>query len=231
MATLGSLPTGPFEDLIRDLGERPTFWMQRVGPCPNTHESATAGFSPDTTCALCGGTGTVYRSMSIPTTGKTGGKVLATEFGYGDYQAPIELQTGDLFAAWIESEFPLADGDRLGLPSRQADHGETFLVSATGSNALRFTPALSVSAVYAPTGVVSASAYSLASDGKTIVWAGGAPAAGTQVLVRYRWRPTWIVAANSLQKLPQASNGDFFPTLGVLRLFGQSPVDRKAGDS
>lgn len=229
MGVLGSMPTAPFVEQVRAFGEVPTFWEQRIGPCPNAlHMGATSRFSPNTSCPVCGGTGTAYRAGTLP----AGAKIMSVEFHYSQWVTTVEIQAGDLFAIWLESEFPLAEGDRLALPSRRLDQSE-FLVRGTGAgDTLRLTPTLEILGIYTASGVLTSAAYAISGDGKQITFSGpSAPAAGTPYTARYRYRPSYIVAPQSMQKLPQATNGDYFPTLGVLRLFNQSPTDRKTGEA
>lgn len=233
MGKLGLLRTDVFDRMVRWFGEVPSFWYQRVGPCPVAHNDVVRGFSPNNACAICGGTNTAYRLTTARSTALTGGRVLTVNLDQQRLEQPfaVPLEAGDVFCAWIDTEYPFAEGDRLGLPTRMADFAEE-LVRGTGSgDRLRFTPALEVLAVYTPSGVLTSSAYALSADGLTLTFSGAsAPAAGTQYTVRYRYRPSYIFVAQSFQRFPAASNGDLFPTLGVLRLFEQSQIDRKTGD-
>lgn len=238
MGTLGQLNSRHFAAKIRQYGEVPAFWLQRVGECPRSHVDAFRGFSPDNDCPLCGGTGEVFRSMTLPTTSElTGGKVLANVIDTKRNPAPVDLIAGDLRLAFIETDYPFAEGDRLGFTNRYEDHSE-LLVRGTGTgDRLRFSPALSVLALYTEDGLFPSDSYVISTNKREIQFSGsGGPAspsetiaAGAQYTIRYRYRPPFFIVQGSFQRKPAATNGNLFPTEAVVRRYIQGSLDQQEG--
>src|SRR5215472_12002742 len=98
MGHLGQLDTTAFERLLETLGEVPTAFYQKVGPCPNAAHMDVVGGLVKTlpACPLCGGSGEVFKAMPLPLWGPTGGKVVCQQAMVGNRRLPIEIQGGEL---------------------------------------------------------------------------------------------------------------------------------------
>lgn len=238
MGSLGQLNTSHFAALIRKYGVVPASWYQRIGKCPRPHNNVFTGFSPDNTCPLCGGTGEIFRSMPLPLDSpRTSGKVLANVANLRKDKAAVELVAGDMLLSYIETDYPFAEGDKLLLRQRVADHSEELERGGSSGDRLRFSPVTQITAVYIGSGELPRNSYTLSADGAQVLFGGaGGPvspaitvAPGTPYTIRYRYRPSFLIVAGSFTRRPEATNGDLFPTDCVLRVYNQSPTDAKAG--
>ncbi len=235
--TLGQLRTAHFCAKIRKYGVVPSFWFQRIGPCPASHVNVFSGFTPDVDCPLCGGTGEVYREIDIPPNDVdlTGGKILANVFSSTQHAFPVKIQAGDMRCAFIETEYPFAEGDKIGLSERTEDMSENLVRGSGSSDRLRYWPVFEIIAVYVASGEFNADSYVISTDKRSIQFSGtngptdptDTMAADAQYTVRYRFRPSYIVVQGSFIRRPAATNGELFPTEAVLRRYTQSPMDQK----
>lgn len=236
MGNLGNLRTQDFNAKIKKYGVIPAFWFQRIGPCPAAHVDTFGGFTPNVDCPLCGGTGEVYREIAVPpSTDLTGGRILANVFNSTKHPFPIEIRTGDMRTAFVEDEYPFAEGDKVGLPDRTGDASENLNRGAGESDRLRFWPLLEILAVYTGDGEFNEDSYVISQDKRSIQFSGtNGPISPTdtmaedaQYTVRYRFRPNFIFVKDSFLRRPNATNGDMFPTEAVLRPYNQNPMDQK----
>lgn len=227
MGSLGQLHTAHFASLIVRYGELPHAWYRRVGPCPNPHLDQVGGFAPDGACALCDGSGTLWEEMALPTRGQSQGKLLLTSANRKNISALLEIAVGDLVCSYLEEDYSLAERDRLVLASREFVFTEKITRGSGAKDRLRHNPVTRVDRVFTAAGAVG-SGYAVSGDALGVQWFGG-PSVGTDYVIRYRYRPSYVVIGGSHLHRVEASNGDRFPSRVVLRVWHQGPLDGNDG--
>lgn len=226
MGSLGPLQTTAFVGMIKTVGKVPAAWMRPEGECPHCH-GAGVGFTTDLSCPLCGGRGILYTSMTLPTSGATGGKIAFQQARIGKSYAPVQLQDGDVICSYLASEYPLDELDRLLLPTRQSRFSQRIVRGTGSADTLARTPVLTIQSVYTAAGAVPVARYTISDNQSQIVFNNGTGQvnAGTQYTVSYFYRPEYVVVQGSIHHREQASNGDYFPSSCVLRLWKEQPLD------
>ena len=227
MGNLGNLRTEEFAFLLAEGGEVPAAYYQRVGPCPAGHVDRQSGYSPDSTCSLCHGTGTLYVAQTLPTQGETGGKVLILGLDVRKAKNPLDMQAGDLFCTYLEDDYPFAEGDHLVLSSRELTQTQKLKRGSGASDWLRRSHITRIDAIYTAAGAFAGS-KAVGGDGHSVVPAGSL-AAGTDYTIRYRYRPRYTVMASSALHRVPAGDGSRFPSRVLLRLWDESPIDAAGG--
>lgn len=233
MGTRGQLNTRHFARFLQRNGERPLRYLRRVGPCPNTHNRAIGLYNTDPTCALCGGVGEVFREVDLAPVWERSpahGKLALVNALLSKQKQPLELVTGELQCTYLPDDYPLADGDRLYLRSRDAWTSQLLVVSETGgTDYLRLSPVLQIAAVYTADGELDASLYRVSDDERGVTW-DASVTQGTQVTLRYQFRPVWMVVAGTQLSRIEADNGDRFPNRCLLRMWQGLDLDVREGD-
>lgn len=227
------LEPAEFSDLLEDLGEIPAFWHRRVGPCPRCVDPVGGFDRRDPACPNCNGSGEIYRVMALPLTGRTCGRVVATNAMIGKTRSPIELQGGEVTLLYNPDDYPLSDGDRLGFSSRLV--GDQDLVrrdeTRTGSliDRLRYRPVSAILNVYDRDEELL-TGFRVATDKTGIKWAAsGGPAVGADYVVCYQFLLTYRVQRAGIHHRVRAADGSAFPNRVILTLDQLAPTDVTAG--
>jgi len=226
MGTLGQLRTEHFEHLIESYGEVPAYWLRFEGECPVCHHPRT-GFSLNPACTVCGGVGVLWKQMTLPTTGPTGGKLVLQNAQLVKVKAPILLQDGDVYCTYLHTEYPFEEGDRIILDTREVRFTQQLLRGSGASDTLKHWPVTRIQAVYKSTGEVT-TGFAVSTDERGITWTSG-PAAGSVYTVSYWYYPTLFIVSGSFHRRVEATDGDLFPYRVVMRIWAQAPTDMAEG--
>lgn len=225
MGNLGPLRTEAFANSIKLIGRVPSAWWRFEGECPHCEGL----LQPDLTCTLCGGKGVVHKEMALPTTGPTGGRMLLQNARVGQFYGPASAMAGDIYCSFLPTEYPLAEGDWLVPTTREMRRSDRVVRGSTATDPLPRFPVTAVDAVYTASAEVSSSLYALNAAGTGVTWTGG-PAAGTALLVVYRFRPTYEVVQGSFHVRERAEDDSAFPSSCLLRMRGQGHLDRRESE-
>jgi hypothetical protein len=233
MGFLGQLSTEAFARLVATLGEVPSAYYRKVGPCPNpTHMDAVGGSMRTLpTCPLCGGCGELFKVMPIPLTGPTGGKVVCQQAMVGTRRYPFVVQGGEVVCTFLETEYPFHDGDRIALSTRP-DTVDITYERETGDpvDRLMYTPVTEILTVYrGDTLTEVTTGFQPSEDGLGIQWTGTAPVKGTMITLVYRYDTTWAILGGSQHRRVRATNGDVFPSRVLMAKWMQRDSDRAPG--
>jgi hypothetical protein len=228
---LAQLDTTVFANEIKRVGKVPERWFRRLGPCPR-HKSGrnTFNFDPlaDPDCSLCGNTGWLFEEQAVDTTGGSGGRLMVYQATDRNKKSPVELLGGDMVCSFMPDEFAIAEGDRFVLASRLFTHTEQIrLVPGQLAYPLLFTPVRVIEAVYGEAGKLDPATYSLGGSGTVLTFT-GLPT-GEVVTTRYRFRPTFVVLEGSVHHRETATNGDYFPSRCIFRLWRNHQLDTREG--
>jgi hypothetical protein len=234
MGHLGQLDTEAFARLIETLGEVPSAFFQKVGPCPNPAHMDPVGGLVKTlgSCPLCGGSGEVFKAMPLPLYGATGGKVVCQQAMVGNRRLPIEIQGGELICSFIETEYPFHDGDRIALSTRSETHSQTYERDTTDpTDRLLYSPVIKILTVYRGDSLTEVTAgFEPAADGMGITWTvQPPPPKGTLITLVYEYNTSWAVLGASRHRRVRATDGSVFPSRVLMSKWLQRDTDAAPG--
>ncbi len=194
----GVLDPLEFEQLLHDVGETPAYWKRRIGLCPRCSSRRLSMVSYQGDCPLCGGTGELFREMTIPTTGTTGGKVALQSVSLGQQAGGLTPGLdSSATLTYSPSDYPLAKGDLLGFSSRVATFTQLIDRGPGLTDRLRPGNLTALLEVYTAKGRVT-TGYSLGGDARSIVWVDGhanTPDEGDSYTVLMQFVPGYRVEA------------------------------------
>jgi hypothetical protein len=219
---IGNLDPEDFIAEIDNYGEVPSAWYHYVGTCPAAHNHPRRGHGYGPTCALCGGTGFIWKVKPIPDV-STGGKVLVSQAKAQKNQTPVQILKGDCFLVWDPLEYVgLDEGDRLLLGSREMQWREFIEHDPADADGdlLFHHPVTEIDAIWGVSGEIT-TGFSLSADGARVRWSSGP---GERYTVLYRFRPSYQIVEGSVHHRRPG-----FPRTAIGRLWPQSPVDYAEG--